>query len=393
MSASTNSWSRHRTTPRCGLERRERVVGDLGLGRADRGDQRRLARVGKADRARRRRAASARAAATAPRRTRPARRSSARAARSTGTRAFRALPDRPAPRASGRRGARDRRAARCRARTPPCLRARRRPGPCRRPRAASCPSRAVPEVALRWGWSRNARSDATLRLACNHTSPPRPPSPPSGPPRGTCDSRRNATQPAPPSPPFRLHCATSTKPDTPHRIRTVRVPAPGSPYDRGMRPRPASIAITVALLLLGACSSGSHHKTPPSTTATTPTEHLDDHEHVEHHLDHHHDATRGHHHEQPVHDADGAGAGSSRSPDRRHRCSASPPTRACNSTGRRSTRRRSPSRSMAVRCSPPTATAATASLEPFTCNGTTQTYLLTAYGANGTTAMRTIKPA
>ena len=44
MSASTNSWSRKRTTPEVGLEGGERVVGDLGLGGADRGDQRGLAR-------------------------------------------------------------------------------------------------------------------------------------------------------------------------------------------------------------------------------------------------------------------------------------------------------------------------------------------------------------
>jgi hypothetical protein len=29
-------------------------------------------------------------------------------------------------------------------------------------------------------------------------------------------------------------------------------------------------------------------------------------------------------------------------------------------------------------------------LEPFTCNGTSQSYLLTAHGANGTTATRTL---
>ena len=49
MSASTNSWSWKRTTPRLRLERGERVVGDLRLRRAHRRDQRRLARVREAD--------------------------------------------------------------------------------------------------------------------------------------------------------------------------------------------------------------------------------------------------------------------------------------------------------------------------------------------------------
>ena len=140
---------------------------------------------------------------------------------------------RRAPRSTGRRDARDRRATRSRGRRRRCLRARRPRGRRRRPRAASCPEPCVPEPALRCGWSRNASSEATLRLARSHTSPPRPPSPPSGPPRGTCASRRNATQPAPPSPPFTLHCATSTNPDT----RTGYGPArrPRSPYDRAMR--------------------------------------------------------------------------------------------------------------------------------------------------------------
>src|SRR5687767_11451390 len=67
----------------------------------------------------------------------------------------------------------------------------------------------APEVALRWGWSRKAMSEATLRSATSHTSPPLPPSPPSGPPRSTYGSRRKATAPAPPSPPRRLTIASS----------------------------------------------------------------------------------------------------------------------------------------------------------------------------------------
>ena len=210
------------------LERGERVVGDLGLGRAHRRDQRATCPRWGSRRARRRRAASPRGAASAPRRTRPARRSSARAGRSTGSGRCRGRPARRAPRGSGRRGARGRRAAR-------------RRGPCtcvpsgtvdhevgaRWRRAASCPTRACPTRARRCGWSRNASSDATLRSACRQTSPPEPPSPPSGPPFGTCASRRNDTAPAPPSPPRRLTWTTSTNDDMPISLRTAR-PRAGS---------------------------------------------------------------------------------------------------------------------------------------------------------------------
>src|SRR5688500_3283162 len=71
----------------------------------------------------------------------------------------------------------------------------------------------VPLEARRWGWSRNASSDATSRSAYSHRSPPLPPSPPSGPPLATWASRRNETAPAPPSPPRTLRCASSTNPD------------------------------------------------------------------------------------------------------------------------------------------------------------------------------------
>src|SRR5665213_1830406 len=63
-----------------------------------------------------------------------------------------------------------------------------------------------------------------FRLARSHTAPPFPPSPPSGPPFGTCDSRRNATQPAPPSPPLTLLCAVSTNPDIPVQDTEARLP-------------------------------------------------------------------------------------------------------------------------------------------------------------------------
>src|SRR5438132_2155433 len=71
----------------------------------------------------------------------------------------------------------------------------------------------APDVARRWGWSRKAISEATLRSAASQTSPPLPPSPPSGPPRSTYGSRRKATAPAPPSPPRRLTIASSVKSD------------------------------------------------------------------------------------------------------------------------------------------------------------------------------------
>ncbi len=48
----------------------------------------------------------------------------------------------------------------------------------------------VPLLAARWGWSRKAIREATLRSTTSHTSPPSPPSPPSGPPKGTWASRR-----------------------------------------------------------------------------------------------------------------------------------------------------------------------------------------------------------
>src|SRR6476646_8679553 len=75
-----------------------------------------------------------------------------------------------------------------------------------------CP--CTPSVARRWGWSRNARREATLRSATSQTSPPLPPSPPSGPPLGTCASRRNETLPAPPSPALTCRPHSSTNPDT-----------------------------------------------------------------------------------------------------------------------------------------------------------------------------------
>src|SRR5580765_7837630 len=75
-----------------------------------------------------------------------------------------------------------------------------------------CP--CTPSVARRWGWSRKASREATLRSATSQTSPPLPPSPPSGPPLGTCASRRKETLPAPPSPALTCRPHSSTNPDT-----------------------------------------------------------------------------------------------------------------------------------------------------------------------------------
>ena len=200
-------------------ERGERVVGDLGFGRAHHRDQRRLARVREADERGVGEQLQLELAATAPRRTRPARRTKARGARSRGTARCRAHPGRPAPRASGRRRRRGRRAARRRARAPtvPSGTSMTRSAP-----AEPCfflPEPCVPDLALRCGWSRNASNEATLRLARSQTSPPLPPSPPSGPPFGTCDSRRNATTPAPPSP--ALHVELGVVDEVGHRRKST----------------------------------------------------------------------------------------------------------------------------------------------------------------------------
>ena len=208
-------------------ERGERIVGDLRLGRAHHRDQRRLARVREADErgvgeqlqlelqpplfavlpllGERRRAAGVRqearvaAPADAALRRHPAVAVAARGRRAT---------RRPGPARPCRLGTSMTRSAPAE----PCFFL---PDPC------------VPDFALRCGWSRNASSDGTLRVARSQMSPPLPPSPPSGPPFGTCDSRRNATTPAPPLPACTFNCATSTNSDI-HRKSTgaaVRSPA------------------------------------------------------------------------------------------------------------------------------------------------------------------------
>ena len=193
MSATTNSvCSSSRTTPRLRLERGERVVGDLRLGRADHADQRALADVGEADEGDVGHQLQLELQPAAPRRARPARRTSAPGGGSTGTWRCPGRHDRRPRRASGRRGGRGRRAARrCTGRWPRCLRERRPPSTRRACRAGPCPCRGRRRSARRWGWSRKASSEATLRSATSHTSPPLPPSPPFGPPSATGPSRRN----------------------------------------------------------------------------------------------------------------------------------------------------------------------------------------------------------
>ena len=220
MSASTNSWSLPAHDAEVRLERGERVVGDLGLGRAHRGDQRRLARVREADE------------------------------RGVGQQLQ--LEPQPALLAvlallgEARRAPRVRQEARVAAPALPA--ARREPAVAvahevgeqlvvgrRHDRALGHVDDEVVAALAVLLLARAVRARAGLavrvvaereqrRARCGWPAARRrrrsPPSPPSGPPLGTCASRRNATQPAPPSPPFTLHCATSTKPGHPDRIRS-----------------------------------------------------------------------------------------------------------------------------------------------------------------------------
>ena len=101
----------------------------------------------------------------------------------------------------------------------------------------------TPFSARRWGWSRKASSEDTLRVATSQTSPPVPPSPPSGPPRDTWASRRNDTHPAPPSPARAQSCASSTNPATPGGYEQARrppglVPAGQTPVGRSASDQP-----------------------------------------------------------------------------------------------------------------------------------------------------------
>ena len=175
MSATTNSRvvvDAHHAEVR--LEGGERVVGDLGLGRRDAGDERATCpTLGKPTRATSAMSLSSRpqpALLAAPR---PARRTPAPAGGWTGSGRCPARPGRPRPPASGR---------------PPATRsastvavevAHDRPlghlddqvvaaGAV----ACPCPGRGCRWSARRCGWSWKASSEATLRSATSHTSPP-----------------------------------------------------------------------------------------------------------------------------------------------------------------------------------------------------------------------------
>ena len=87
--------------------------------------------------------------------------------------------------------------------------------------------------------------------------------------RGTCDSRRNATQPAPPSPPFTLHCATSTKPDTPDRIRTL--PRTGPPVLPTISDAPVGRPPGSTMMAIVRYSRArAEHRRRPEPTTTRP---------------------------------------------------------------------------------------------------------------------------
>jgi hypothetical protein len=105
-------------------ERREGIVGDLRPRRRDPGDQRRLADVGEADQRHVGLGASAPGRTSSPDRPRPARRRPGPGGRWRGIGRCRRRRGRPAPRATGRRAPRGRRAARRRARRRPCPPAR-----------------------------------------------------------------------------------------------------------------------------------------------------------------------------------------------------------------------------------------------------------------------------
>ena len=71
----------------------------------------------------------------------------------------------------------------------------------RRPRrGAAIPARGRPRPALKCDRRRNASRSRSESSHTSTTSPPRPPSPPFGPPFGTCASRRKLRQPSPPPP-------------------------------------------------------------------------------------------------------------------------------------------------------------------------------------------------
>ena len=215
MSATTNSVvvvEAHDAEVR--LERRERVVGDLRLGRRDHADQRALADVREADEGDVGHAASARGGASAPRRARPARRTLGARRRLDRNRAL-PRPPRPPAAASQRSpwfAQVGEHLAVSRSRDDGALghaspRGRRRVG-----RAGPCPCRARRcRPAGAGGRGRRAarrrcgRRPARRRRRCRRRRRP-------GRPWRRGPSRRNDTQPAPPSPAVHVELALVDEP-------------------------------------------------------------------------------------------------------------------------------------------------------------------------------------
>ena len=97
-------------------------------------------------------------------------------------------------------------------------------------RAGPCPCRGPRWSPAGGDGPGRPSSDATLRSATSHTSPPLPPSPPLGPPWTTGPSRRKLMQPAPPSPPRTFSPHSSTKVATVDRGYRVDWGHPSRPW-------------------------------------------------------------------------------------------------------------------------------------------------------------------
>ena len=198
MSATTNSRVAGADDAEVGHQRREGVVGDLGLGRRDGRDEGRLAGVGEPDEGDVGDEPQLEARASAPRRTRPARRSPGPGGRWTGSGRCPARPVRPGRPGRGRRRGRGRPGPRRPGPGRSSPRGRRRSG---RRRSAPC-LRLLPSRGRRrrpGGGDGPGRRSARRRCGRprSQTSPPLPPSPPSGPPRSTYGSRRNGDRAGP----------------------------------------------------------------------------------------------------------------------------------------------------------------------------------------------------
>ena len=114
------------------------------------------------------------------------------------------------------------------------------PGPCPVRRDAWTPSRARRRWRGGTGDPGNRAATTRSRDATSHTSPPWPPSPPSGPPRSTWASRRHDTAPAPPSPARACSWAWSTNPDMVRKPKSRGVGGRAVPPPPGpVRRRPA----------------------------------------------------------------------------------------------------------------------------------------------------------